>query len=309
MNVLDFLKEKEELVIQKYVGEFDLKDFLSKSIQRLGHVQAIVVDRTCLINTEETIIDAIRAFKPLSKIKIVFYIQNEEQSLVHELIGLGIFNIITESEVDKLKKEIKMCLLKDMTEKYIKDKFNLVHDEKEQTVINFRGKQITIGVVGSQHRVGTTTVAMQFACYLSSIGAKVSYVEANHSGHMKLIASHYEMEKNGEGYLYEGVAFEPLISKNETEFQCVVYDLGVLNEKNKVGFENCNIRIACVGDKIFEQHYAEVVDRNIKLSYFKLVTFSERTDGNYHFKNEPSLFKYTSNRLIFQCILDAADKK
>lgn len=167
MNILDFLKEKEELVIQKYVGEFNLKDFLSKSVQRLGHVQAIVVDRTCLINTDEIIIDAIRAFKPLSKIKIVFYIQNEEQSLVHELIGLGIFNIITESEVDKVKKEIEMCLLKDMTEKYIKDKFGLVHDVKEETMIDFRGKQITIGIVGSQHRVGTTTVAMQFKFHRS----------------------------------------------------------------------------------------------------------------------------------------------
>lgn len=273
MNILDFLKEKEELVVQKYVGEFDLKDFFSKSIQRLGHVQAIVVDRTCLIDTEETIIDAIQAFKPLSKIKIVFYCPNEEQSLVRELIGLGIYNIITENEVDKLKQEIEMCLLEDMTEKYIKDKFDIAHDVKEDTVIDFNGKQITIGIVGSQHRVGTTTVAMQFACYLSSIEAKVSYVEANDSGHMKLIAEHYEMEKNGEGYIYKDVAFEPLNSKNETEFECVVYDLGVLNDKNKVGFENCTIRVLCASSRPHEISFfeeskkcLESIDYNMLLS-------------------------------------------
>lgn len=249
MNILDFLKEKEELVVQKYVGEFDLKGFLSKSIQRLGHVQAIVIDRTCLIDTEEAIVEAIKTFKLLSKTKIVFYFPNEEQSLVHELIGLGIFNIITESEVDKLKQEIKMCLLEDMTEQYIKNKFVLVCDVNKNSVFDFRGKQITIGIVGSQHRVGTTTMAMQFACHLSSIGVKVSYVEANDSGHMKLIAEHYEMDKNGEGYIYEGVAFEPLYSKNETAFECVVYDLGVLDVQSKVGFENCMIRILCAGKK------------------------------------------------------------
>lgn len=257
MNILDFLKEREELVVQKYVGEFDLKDFLSKSIQRLGHVQAIVVDRTCLIDTEETIIDAIQAFKPLSEIKIVFYIPNEEQSLVHELIGLGIFNIITENEVDKLKQEIEMCLLEDMTEKYIKDKFDLAHDENEDVVMDFKGKQITIGVVGSQHRVGTTTVAMQFACYLSSIGAKVSYVEANDSGHMKLIAEYYEMKKKGEGYIHNDVAFEPLNSKNDTAFEYIIYDLGVLDVQSKIGFENCTIRVLCASSRPHEISFLE----------------------------------------------------
>ncbi|KAB3537880.1 hypothetical protein F8154_01920 [Alkaliphilus pronyensis] len=302
MNILDFLKEKEELVIQKYVGEFDLKDFLSKSIQRLGHVQAIVVDRICLINTEEIIIDAIRAFKSLSKIKIVFYIPNEEQSLVHELIGLGIFNIITESEVDKLKKEIEMCLLEDMTEKYIKDKFDLVHDIKEGTLIDFKGKQITIGVVGAQHRVGTTTVTMQFACYLSSIGAKVSYVEANDSGHMKLIAEHYEMEKNGDGYLYKGVAFEPLNSKNETEFECIVYDLGVFSKKALVALENVQIPIVCGGDKAFEQNYMEVINKEIVNHYFKIINFSEDIKDGYYLKFEPCLFRFRTNKDIFEDI-------
>jgi hypothetical protein len=303
MNILDFLKEKEELVVQKYVGEYDLKDFLSKSIQRLGHVQAIVIDRTCLINTEETIINAIQAFKPLSKIKIVFYCPNEEQSLVHELIGLGIFNIITESEVDKLKQEIEMCLLEDMTEKYIKDKFDIEHDVKEDTVIDFKGKQITIGVAGSQHRVGTTTVAMQFACYLSSIGAKVSYVEANDSGHMKLIAEYYKMERIGEGYLYKGVAFESLNSKNKTAFECVVYDLGVFNKNALIALENVQIPIICGGDKVFEQDCMEIISKKIVNHYFKIINFSEEKEGGYYLKYEPCLFRFLINERIYQDIL------
>ncbi|MCT4563529.1 MAG: hypothetical protein N4A68_04345 [Maledivibacter sp.] len=303
MNILDFLKEKEELVIKKYVGEFDLKDFLIKSIQRLGHVQAIVVDRTCLINTEETIIDAIRAFKSLSKIKIGFYIPNEEQSLVHELIRLGFFNIITEIEVDKLKQEIEMCLLEDMTEKYIKDKFNLVYDVKEETMIDFKGKLIAIGVVGSQHRVGTTTVAMQFAFYLSSIGAKVSYVEANDSGHMKLIAEYYEMEKNGDGYIYKGVAFEPLNSKNETEFECIVYDLGVFNDKSKVGFENCMIRILCAGDKPHEERrLCNMNNCNVIINYSK----GKSKHGTYYLNMIYTLLGEGANDEIFEQIFESS---
>lgn len=44
MNILDFLQDTEELLIKKYVGKFNLKEFLGKSIQRLGHVETIVID-------------------------------------------------------------------------------------------------------------------------------------------------------------------------------------------------------------------------------------------------------------------------
>lgn len=37
------------------------------------------------------------------------------------------------------------------------------------------------------------------------------------------------MEKDGEGYFYEGVTLEPLDSKNENKFKCIVYELGVFN--------------------------------------------------------------------------------
>lgn len=128
-------------------------------------------------------------------------------------------------------------------------------DEAKEIPFDFKGKQITIGVVGSQHRVGTTTIAMQFACYLNSIGAKVSYVEANNSEHMKLIAEHYGMEKSGEGYVYNGIAFEGLKSSNEKVFDFIVYDLGELDIKTKIGFENCDIRVMCYGKKHIKYHF------------------------------------------------------
>jgi hypothetical protein len=170
-------------------------------------------------------------------------------------------------------------------------------------VIDFKGKQITIGVVGSQHRVGTTTVATQFACYLSSIGAKVSYVEANDSGHMKLIAEYYGMEKNGEGYLYKGVAFEALNSKNETEFECIVYDLGVLDVQSKVGFENCMIRILCAGDKPYEQ-LCEMIGK-ISTDYFKIINFSEGSSCNevYYTNYEPTFFNINVNNYIWKLLI------
>jgi hypothetical protein len=62
MNILDFLNEKDEVLIKKYVGEYSLKDFLGKSIQRLGHVETVVIDRTCLMDTDLEIIETIKTF-------------------------------------------------------------------------------------------------------------------------------------------------------------------------------------------------------------------------------------------------------
>lgn len=252
MNILDFLSESRELFVKKYVGSYGLKDFLGKSIQRLGHVDTIVIDITCLTDNEEQIVNAVETFKSYSKIKVVFYMAEQNESLVHNLIGLGIFNIITQTEVEALKEEIKMCLFGSMLEGYIKRKIGLLCDDVQERELDFKERQITIGVVGTQHRVGTTTIAMQFASYLQSIGGNVSYIEANDSGHLKLIAEYYKMQQNGDGYFYNGIAYESINSMNETVFDFMIYDLGVLNSKTVKGFINCDIKIVCGGKKPHE---------------------------------------------------------
>ncbi|QUH31134.1 hypothetical protein [Vallitalea guaymasensis] len=257
MNILDFLKDEEEVLIKKYVGEFSLKEFLGKSIQRLGHIETIVIDRTCITDTEEQIVNAVKTFKLYSKIKIVFYMAEQNESLVHNLIELGIFNIITQTEVKALKEEIKMCLFDSMSEDYIKRKIGLLCEDVQQRELDFKEKQITIGVVGTQNRVGTTTIAMQFASYLKSIGGIVSYIETNDSGHLKLIAEYYKMQQNGDGYFYNGIAYESINSINETVFDFMIYDLGVLNSKTAKGLINCDIRIVCGGKKPHELPYFE----------------------------------------------------
>ena len=73
--------------------------------------------------------------------------------------------------------------------------------------------------MGTQHRVGTTTIAMQFAVNLKSIGSNVSYVEANDSGHLRLIAEHYRMQEIEDGYMYKGIAFESINSTSKVFFR------------------------------------------------------------------------------------------
>ncbi len=280
MNILNFLQDEEELFIKKYVGKYNLNDFLGKSIQRLGHIETIVIDRTCLTDTNEQVIEAIKAFKSYSKIEIVFYLGEENENLFYELIGLGIFNIITKSEVEELREEIRLCLFEGMSERYVKGNFGLLCEDVKEIPFDFKEKQITIGVVGTQHRIGTTTIAMQFATYLKSIGANVSYVEANDSGHLKLIAEYYEMKKINDGYIYDDIAFEGINSTNKTVFDFIVYDLGVLDSKTMKGFINCDVRVVCAGNKPHELvFFQNGVDLLSSIEYSTIFNGGTRNNG------------------------------
>jgi hypothetical protein len=317
MNILDFLQEKEELLIKKYVGNYSLKDFLGNSIQRLGHVETIVIDRTCLTDNNEQVIEAIKLFKSFSKIKVVFHMSEQDNNLAHELIGLGIFNIITESEGEKLREEIKMCLFYGMTEQYIKNKFGLryeneIEKEEKEITFDFKEKQITIGIIGSQHRVGTTTIAMQFTTYLKSIGANVSYVEANNSGHLRLIAEHYKMKKINNGYRYDDISYEGMYSTNQTLFDFIIYDLGVLDSKTIKGFINCKIRVLCAGGKPYELSFLQKSEELLKeIDYNVILSGSEVNVGEAElYRSIPynNSLEDTVNHKMFKSILDLVEK-
>lgn len=307
INVLDFINDEGEVILKKYVGEYDLVAFLSKSIQRLGHIEIIVIDLSCIKNSDEEIINSIKIFRKCNPSRVVFYMDKINESLVHELIGLGVFDIITEQEVTALKEEIKMSLFEGMSESYVKKKFGLLCDEVESISFDFKEKQILIGVVGTQNRVGTTTIAMEFATYLNSIGANVSYVEANESGHLQLIAKHYKMKKIDDGYRYRYIAFERINSSNNTVFDFIIYDLGVLDNRTMKGFLNCNIRILCAGNKPHElPFYEKVVEMLGETEHniiFNFNGFSNHDEyGVYTAKYCEDIFNGNINYKIFKNI-------
>ncbi len=303
MNILDFLKEEQEIFIKKYVGRYKLVDFLGKSIQRLGHIETIIIDLECLNDTDDTIINSIKTFQSYNPSRVVFYMDKINEHLAHELIGLGVFDIITQTEVKKLREEIALCLFEGMSESYVKKKFGYICEEEEKVEYDFKQKKITIGVVGSQHRVGTTTIAMQMACYLKSIGANVSYIEANDSGHMKLIAEYYKMQKNGEGYVYNGIAFEGIESKNDTVFDFIVYDMGVLNDRTMKGIENCDIRIVCAGDK---PHEKKVICGMSEYDTIFSCSKGENVNGIYYSEVVHTLLDVKTNYDIFKSIIKSS---
>lgn len=115
----------------------------------------------------------------------------------------------------------------------------------------------TIGVAGTQSRIGTTTQALQILAYLQMMGNRVCYVEMDHYGH------HFvqDMQKAYEGVkiagsctlyeqmeFYEMAAIKELIKK---DYNFIIKDFGAADDPafNQPSFLESDIRVFVCGAK------------------------------------------------------------
>ena len=252
MNILDFLIDSEGLFIKKYVGTFNLNEFLNNSINKLGHIDTLFIDLSALSDTSKKLIEIVSIFTKYQNVKLGFYMEEVNLEVANDLIAQNNFDIVTKTEVKGLKEELKMVFSEGMGESYIKEKFNLSLTIESKMTYNFKEKGMVISVAGALNRIGTTTVALGIAMYLKSLRAKVSYVEANKSGHLELIAEHHQMKRSGQIFSYKNLKLQRIgISKDEV-FDIMIYDFGALNERALKGMMYSDISILVAGDKATE---------------------------------------------------------
>ena len=117
-------------------------------------------------------------------------------------------------------------------------------------------KYITIGVVGGQERIGTTTQSLQIVLYLQLMGSKVCYVEMNKSNYIEQTKQLYNSVKYNEVSgkyttndieMFKGGNLPFVIKAN---YDYIIKDYGnVENDFNKLSFLESDIQIIVVGAK------------------------------------------------------------
>jgi hypothetical protein len=313
IGIFDFLSKEKGMVIKKLSGEFYLKKFVIHDMRNLSHYSHFAIDLKALKDTENEIIEAIIAFKTMYDSRIIIFAEGlkREDELISRLIEEKIYNVIISKEIQEIKNEILKCL-SDVGKR--EEDWNLKETYENQYIFN--NKNIKIAVVGVSSRVGTTTTAFNMARFLFNIGAKVSYTEANDSGHLKEIAAYYEFLKLENYYRYKGVEYYPNKQfPNDVNYQ--IFDLGSLNKGNIAIFKSCDIKILCSGSKPYEliETYEAInsikdVNYNIlfsSISYeenLKIRKSFENSKDNIHFlKYSPSLFDGKINEDIYKEII------
>jgi hypothetical protein len=259
INLLDFLNDEHGIIIKKLSGTFSLKQFVLGDLRSLNHFQYMVIDLNAIKDSNSDIMEAVNAYKKMFTSRLIFYIEDMKvhHDLVHELLENGVFNIVTSADIEAIKAE----LLKSISDFGISKREVMLklnpNDVSFITAIHayeFSKKDIKIAVTGVQHRVGTTTMSINFANYLSSIGAKVCYVEANEHDHLSKLPAFYQGMTSKDGViLYNGVKYLSLHSECHDEFDFIIYDMGVINSKIVGAIRNnCDAAVLCTTGKPYE---------------------------------------------------------
>lgn len=323
-GLCDFMGAETGLVIKKLIGEFDLKQFVVRDMKNLGHYRFIAIDYSALRNSDEEIIEALDGMKALSDMRIILFAEKQERgsSQIEKLVGLGIYNIILSTDYYEIKDEFRKCCSEDGMAYIEALRLATINEESIIDVnqrMSFKGENVRIAVSGTMQRIGTTTIAINLANYLASIGAKVGYIEANGNDHLKsILNAERVMKKVGEECEYRGVKYLNSSDAINSDYDFLILDLGVINQEKALIMKACDIRILVAGGKAYEIENTikgltilsdkatnvifNFVPGSQELSIKRLV--GEAVERLHFAVCSPDLFSWEANKVLFQNIIE-----
>lgn len=283
-NLLDFtgLYDRDSTTIKKMVGSFVLKQFIVYDMRNFSHFTEVVLDRPAFGDSDTEFAEAIEEFLTMYSARITVICEGltESDPLFAALLNSGVGNIVCDTEIKAMQREISECLSETGMTRY---------NPKERTAkatgvkqYRFDCRNIRIAVLSSQPRMGATTTALGLCAWLRSVGAVVCYVEANTSGHLPLLAQSYEMEQGESGWTYEGISYrteEP----TDPAVNFIVYDAGNDLTAFTQSEIHADLLLLQCGTKPYELGYTLRLQKRFKTEYaYILCPFvSEDTKGDY----------------------------
>lgn len=243
-NLLDFTGLYDEnSAIKKMVGFFILKQFIVYDMRNFSHCTELVLDRTAFSDSDKDFVEAIEEFLIMysARITVIYEGLEKGSNLFSSLLNAGVGNIVTAVNIENIQEEIRECLSDEGMTRYT------VKKDKGNKKIVFDCENVKISVVGSQIRIGTTTLAIGLVSWINSVGGKVCYIERDNEKY-KLLTSIYEMEKLNVGYNYNGIDFYN--SETESKYNFIIFDNSIDVIKSK------DINLLCCGGKPFEIPYS-----------------------------------------------------
>lgn len=320
VNMIDFLHDEHGMIIKKLSGMFSLKQFVLSDMRSLEHFNYVLIDLKALKDTEDEMMEAVIGFSKMFSSRMIVYIEaiKEQKKLILQLIEAGIYNIVTSADVASLKEEVLKAISdlgiskREVQSKLIQED---VMDTSTFISYSFLKKDIKIAVTGVQHRVGTTTMAINLANYLANIGAKVCYVEANEHDHLSKLPEFYQgMTTKEDIILYNGIKYLSLHSECHDEFDFIIYDMGVINSKIIGAIRNnCDAAVLCATGKPYEmndiERYKNLLDSTLLNTIFSFIAESDqhkylKLHKGIHFSNyTPNYFDEEVNEIIWSSVI------
>lgn len=339
-------KESVEKIIDEIAYPFEYKNMsisslAVESMQSLGHIKILVCDLDSIPDKDDNVVDSLSRIQNLySDMNIVLISEYEERKTLYQrLYAKGLYNLIDQDNIGKLKEAMLKGLKKeDVAKSYQIDVPDMTVEQgkemveeseetaappepKEEILANrdFKkyGKSIFIGIGGTERGVGTTHFALETAKFLSDIGFRACYLEAVEEKKISAIEAYKNVMKTKKGYLqYKGVNIYHSFRMSEVQnenYDFFVFDRGVLDEMSTAAFLYNPIQILVADGKIWKfETLKRKMDEinNPKLSVIlNFVTEEEKsffseTSGVYFAKVNADPFVWKQNTEIFKHIFE-----
>lgn len=281
-GIFDFLLEENGIPTRKFIGEFSLVDFVKNNLSKFDSCRYLAVDLESLSDVPEGLFSTIESIQEWFSIRLIIFSRSIEPDLKQELLDHEVYNIVCGNPED-----YKDLILQTLSPGGITFQDYIVSPSNEATKSNpvpiadkikeatqtdeilleggndteddERPIERAVMVVGSQHRTGTTTTAIQMANFLANQGMKVAFMEVNKNNHLKSIVEAYRMKlvENEEGDYWQMKGVDYFLNDGVfmKDYDYFVFDLGVLGESEIEAFSKGDIKVLCGSGKSFERDH------------------------------------------------------
>ncbi|SHN87895.1 hypothetical protein [Desulfitobacterium chlororespirans] len=347
-GLFDFIQEEpDRFPIKKLSGEFNLRKFVIRDMRSFNHIRFIVIDHQALNDTDEELVEGILGFRAMYDARIIYLAEGMQpgDQLLEKLYEAGVRNFITAENPEEIKREIVECIspegmscekaerfkrqpaeepkarvkrkrVKEVSDRELQwtEEYTEITSEVtlEIEAEEFR-KGIMIGVAGIDGKTGATTTALNLACFLAGLGAKVSYIECDPAKELDWL-DFYDVATAPIHFLTRK---DPI---NSEDYDFNVLDMGAIYNfsGNVNALIGCDIQILTSGSKAYELRnlakclqelkgtslnfifsFAADQDRAKLRSLFKPVEAQTIYFSSY----SPNLFDPMPNRMIWISIM------
>lgn len=279
-------------------------------------INSLIIDLSVLVDSDEDIIKAIKTLRFYNnncKFIIVATEREIGDSLLSEMVNMGIYNIIVNDDelLGKIKdytlneatyKEASIFQIEDKTENKEKKKKLKTKAEKiknnatkhnDKVIIKPLKGKIIISIIGTQSRVGVTHNSILMAYNLMKKGYKVAVIEYNKKSDYKYLANCYEnTRQTNEVSSYiriNQIDFyldidKDLLGKIEgINYDYLIIDNGDINSCDIAEHNRADVKIVIFGSAAWEQEYLSKI---FQLGKEVIVNYRYLTKCDEHSKKD-----------------------
>lgn len=293
--------------------------------------ECCVIDLGFLVDEPDVVTNTLLKLKEVSTIEFIFFARgySKDSKVIKELRHCGFGKYVTAETIGDMERQLADCLSgKDNVEELNKlEQISTTTSNKgEETGFPVPSPKMyqTIGICGTQTRIGTTMQAIQLVKYFQYAGIKACYIGANGSDHIQSIPTLYDVEEQdtklgkirfeNTDFFYDLSQISDVLS---LDYAVYIYDFGVLSERNIYPYLEKDLKILVCGTLAWEMDSTnkaiEILDDKDIQYIFNFTCTSIRNDlrkfmlekskDSYFSELIPNMFSFcTANKPVYEAI-------